>query len=34
MGKAIYGYIYAYTYRDVKSKLNEALNGNITERTS
>ena len=32
-GKAIYGYVYAYTYRDVKSKLNNALNGKITEST-
>ena len=32
-GKAIYGYVYAYTYRDVKSKLNDALNGKITEST-
>lgn len=33
-GKAIYGYVYAYTYRDVKCKLNDAINRKVTEDTT
>lgn len=30
-GKTIYGYVYAYTYREVKGKLSDTLNKKVAE---